>query len=126
MRQLLGQIVAASPNVVAGGTTEQEAVLQRTQQANPAVATFLDKAMVVAGILKRRDADTPLETWLSTTSAPLHVNRKPLPRRTPMYTAIPTVDTKHENDADGSEDDSDSSSDSTGSSSQDSDSSEEE
>ena len=96
LRHLLVQIVSASRNTTRhGGTqTEQEILFQNMKDSNPAFATFLDKAMVVAGALERQgtDADCHLEEWLQSKSeGPLNVTLKPLLRRQPAFQPVQTA-----------------------------------
>ena len=107
LRHLLIKVAAASHNTVQDGKTEQEILLEQLKESNPAFAAFLDKAMVVAGILERQgnEADTNLEQWLEqNTSCPLNVALRPLPRRQPMYRSIDRSvnPTQHDGDEDGS------------------------
>ena len=95
LRQLLVKVVAASQNTtLSGGSrriqTEQEQLLQQLKESNPAFGAFVDKVMVIAGVLERegKDADSILEEWLSTTKPPLSVGLKPLSRRQPIFKPI--------------------------------------
>ena len=102
LRHLLTQI-AAAPNTIRSRhdpTTEQEDLLHRTRETNTAFASFLDKTMVIAGILERHEGGEattagekkpmPLEEWLCShpNDTPLPLTLKPLPRRTPAYVPL--------------------------------------
>ena len=111
LRQLLIKVVTASRNTSHDSRrsnnacriiqTEQEQFLQQIKDSNPAFATFVDKAMVVAGALERqgKDADCNLQDWLSAKSegALLNVALKPLPRRQPAYKPIPENELQDDN-----------------------------
>lgn len=95
LRQLLVKVVAASQNTtLSGGSrriqTEQEQLLQQLIESNSAFGAFVDKVMVIAGVLERqsKDVDSNLEEWLSTTKPPLNVGLKPLSRRQPIFKPI--------------------------------------
>ena len=95
LRALLTQIATASNHVSrsGGNQTEQEDLLQNLRGNNPALASFLDKTMVLTGIMERQgeQAQVPVEEWLqanSDSNQPLNVTLKPLPRRKAMYSAI--------------------------------------
>lgn len=97
LQNILAGIAGASHNVSHlgsnSGESVQEQLLRQTKMSNPAFATFLDKAMVIAGALERqgKDADGSMEEWLDKeTEGPLHVSLKPLPCRPAAF--VPSED----------------------------------
>lgn len=145
LRQALCRIVSASHNVVGShhhhrginvdtaNETEQEQLLRQKRTSCPAFAAFLDKAMVVAGVLERqgKEADTNMEEWLeqkTNTQGPLNnVSLKPLPSRQRPPTFLPVVARKNGGMQDeGSSEDSETSSDEDSSSTSSSEASSEE
>jgi hypothetical protein len=67
----LQQIIAgiqAAPNVAMKRNqtlTKQEIELHRTKQDNPQFQKFLDKLLVLTGVLEREDPEQSLEEWLN-------------------------------------------------------------
>lgn len=108
LQHLLRRIVSASKNTTTydNRMTEQESLLQQTKESSPAFATFLDKAMVAAGILERQGkvAQSSVEDWLrNTNEGPLNVSLKPLPPRQQMYTAIHATNSGGREEEEGGE-----------------------
>jgi hypothetical protein len=86
LQKLLQTIVRGSANVSrhGDGATEQEQLLWHSKDRNPAFAAFLDKAMVVTGVLVRQghDAKPALEEWLQKSSeGPFDVTLALLPKQ---------------------------------------------
>jgi hypothetical protein len=86
LQNLLRTIVRGSANVSrnADGATEQEQLLWHSKDRNPAFAAFLDKVMVLTGVLVRQghDSKPALEEWLQKSSeGPFDVTLKLLPKQ---------------------------------------------
>lgn len=81
LRKLIRSIASTSNTVGRNGKeTEQERLLTEVKTKCPAFATFLDKLLVVAGVLERQDTAVSQEEWLASDGSGSLV-LKPLPRK---------------------------------------------
>ena len=82
LKRLLVQVYEASNRVTRRNSrhTEQHQVLEHLKSTNPQFRHFLDKLMVLTGVLERQgtDADVPLMDWLSAASSESKTNLYPL------------------------------------------------
>jgi hypothetical protein len=86
LQRLISRIAEASDAVVAGRgrdeTTQQERVLEQIQSDNPQFKQFIDKLLVLTGVLEREESDTVnLEEWLRGGDNSTHLVLKGLERR---------------------------------------------
>ena len=104
LRQIINRIVSASDKVVGRGhgsqITLQEQELERAKEVYPNFATFIDKLLVLAGVLERQSStisesmmELPLGEWLAQHVDPEELQQglalKPIPRPVAMFEPIP-------------------------------------
>jgi hypothetical protein len=109
LRDLMRQIVESRDNEA----------LRQVQQRFPHFQVFLDKLLVVAGVLEREnnaedgkgeDEIEPLQEWLerdwSQDSAPPQLSLKPLRRKMPVFQPVDVSSSSNEEDGSSSEEES--------------------
>jgi hypothetical protein len=112
LRQIIFRVMNASDKVEKHGRTPQEEELDRSKADYPPFGNFMDKLLVLAGILERQLGDDeeelpPLGEWLQE-----HLDReelqqslalKPIPRRTmPVFEPVANSDSSSEDASDNS------------------------
>jgi hypothetical protein len=119
LRQIIFRVMNASDKVEKHGRTPQEEELERTKANYPPFGNFMDKLLVLAGILERQQEDDeeellPLGEWLQEQVDREELQQslalKPIPRRTmPVFEPVENQESSSE---DASDSDSSSESDS--------------
>lgn len=98
LRQLITKIVSASRNLNGNLQTEQELVLAQCKADHPMLKRFLDKLLVLAGVLERQleDKESDLKTWLESSNNrdihPLVLRSVDRPKR-PLSEDVQSTDT---------------------------------
>lgn len=109
LRQIIAQIDAESNRVTNSGKTSQEEALEKAKSKYKPFEGFVDKLLVITGILEREETEEKeeMEDWLERDSDDLGpLALKPVPRKIPMK--LPAVlDDSDESVVDSSSEDSD-------------------
>lgn len=64
LRQIIHQVCEASNTVAHGQKTHQEVALEQAKSRYPTFERFMDKLLVLTGVLERQEIDEDLDDWL--------------------------------------------------------------
>lgn len=80
LRQVIHEVSSVSDTVARGGKTHQEHALEEAKRKYPNFETFIDKLLVVTGVLERQETQDDVNQWLEGDElGPLSL--VPIPRR---------------------------------------------
>lgn len=124
LRQILHQVCSAPNTVAQGQRTHQEVALEQAKAKYPNFSRFMDKLLVLTGVLERQETEQGLSEWLTLENAeelgPLALVPLPRKKRPVIMQQNDTEQDANDDDTSNSSDESDDSNSSDADSSEDS------
>jgi zinc finger HIT domain-containing protein 3 len=104
LRQIIHEICLVSNTVANGGKTHQELALEEAKRNYPSFGTFVDKLLVLTGVLERQHTDTDLSQWLEEDDlGPLALVSIPRQIRAPLNTTDESCSASDSEESDSDE-----------------------